>query len=77
MFEERLEMSTKLRQLGNERFKRGKMESAAKAYQRQDSFACFRASCASPLCVPSRIVCRQHARSSLQHRLPARTIQRV
>lgn len=34
MFEERLETAGQLRQLGNERFKRGHMEDAVEAYQR-------------------------------------------
>lgn len=34
MFEERLEAAGRLRELGNERFKRGRMENAAEAYQR-------------------------------------------
>ncbi|CAN0353597.1 unnamed protein product, partial [Ectocarpus sp. 8 AP-2014] len=34
LFEERLETAGRLRQLGNERFKRGRMEDAAEAYER-------------------------------------------
>lgn len=38
LFEERIETAEKLRQLGNERFKRGHMEDAAVAYERCESF---------------------------------------
>lgn len=34
MFEERLAAADKLKQLGNERFKRGQMQQAAEAYER-------------------------------------------
>ena len=34
MFEERLETAGSLRQLGNERFGKGRMENAAEAYER-------------------------------------------
>lgn len=38
MFEERLDMAGKLKQLGNERFQRKHVEEAAEAYQRRVFF---------------------------------------